>query len=232
MKIQSLCINGKRPKITLFNARSAVKKKPETQKYRLQTRHRHHRRKKWSKITIEESQRRRNKIELKSHTGPTTPTLAAKKLAKNYKRRCPVQTSTLFRQNHDSGGSPQARTKLGRNSECTVLTKELNKLRKNHHKISLPQSQKKHEKKHIINFGPDFFSGIFCVFSGRILHFFLGKVFCFLRRNFQNYSRELLFFSGSFQKKILGHFEYFSGRIVKIFLGCFFFSRVKKNTGR
>ena len=125
-------------------------------------------------------------------------------------------------------GTPQARTKLGRNSECTVLTKELNKLRKNHHKISLPQSQKKHEKKHIINFGPDFFSGIFCVFSGRILHFFLGKVFCFLRRNFQNYSRALLFFSGSFQKKILGHFEYFSGRIVKIFLGCFFFFSGKK----
>ena len=126
--------------------RSAAKKKPKTRKYRLQTRHSHHGRKNWTKITIEESQRRRNKIELKSHSGPTTPTLAAKKLAKNHKRRGPVQTRTLFRQNHDSGGSPQARTKLGRNSDSTVLTKELNKLRKNHHKISLAQSQKKHEK--------------------------------------------------------------------------------------
>ena len=74
--------------------------------------------------------------------------LAAKNLAKNYKRRGPVQTRTLFRQNHDSGGSMQVRTKLGRNSFSTVLTKELIKLRKNHHKISLPQSQKKHEKKY------------------------------------------------------------------------------------
>ena len=74
--------------------------------------------------------------------------LAAKKLAKNYKRRGPVQTRTLFRQNHDSGGSMQVRTKLGRNSFSTVLTKELIKLRKNHHKICLPESQKKHEKQY------------------------------------------------------------------------------------
>ena len=66
---------------------------------------------------------------------------AAKKLTKNYKRRGPVQTRTQFRQLMIAS-SPQARTKLGQNSDSIVLTKALKKSRKNRRNISPPQSQK------------------------------------------------------------------------------------------
>ena len=134
-----------------------------------------------------------------------------------------MQTRTQFRQNHDSWGSPQARAKLGQNSDSTVLTKALNKLRKNHPNISPPQSQTQHKKIHTRNFGPDFFSGAFWIFSGRILHFFLGKVFFFSGGILLFFSRVHFFFSGCFQFFFLGQFENFSGKILKIFSGWFFF---------
>ena len=92
------------------------------------------------------------------------------------------------------------RTKSGKNNDSTVLTKALNKVTKNHHNISQPQSQKLNKKNHTRYFGTNFFSGTFLNISGTILDFFLGQVFFFSRVEFCCFfPGHNFFFSGSFQ---------------------------------
>ena len=87
------------------------------------------------------------------------------------------------------------RTKSGKNNDSTVLTKALNKVTKNHHNISQPQSQKLNKKNHTRYFGTNFFSGTFLNISGTILDFFLGPVFFFLGLNFAVFFPGTIFFS-------------------------------------
>ena len=119
--------------------------------------------------------------------------------------------------NHDSKGSPQARTKF----------------EQNHHNINLPKSQKMYKKFILDIFYILIFSRVLLNFLGQNFGFFLGEVFFFSGGILQFFSRAQFFLLGQISSFFLGQFLNFSGKNLKIFSGgIFFFSGKKKSTGR
>ena len=128
-----------------------------------------------------------------------------------------------FGHNHNTWGSPQARTKFGQNSDSRVSTKALNKLRKNHHNISPPVAEIAWKKK-----WNGFFSGAFRIFSGIIFNF-SGRFLFFSGRILQFFSRPQFFFLWLFPWFFSRPLWKIIGQNIENFLGLrFFFSRVKK----